>query len=144
MGIAIDEQRLLSTGSIKKEKWDFKSKKILIVDDIITNRKVLRKQLEIMNLVVDDSASGKDALGLSDLKQYDLFCFDLRMPKMDGEELAKEIKDILGTDTKPIVCITASINPEEKYKLHNFDAVLFKPCSLRQIATTINKLIGEI
>jgi signal transduction histidine kinase/CheY-like chemotaxis protein len=117
--------------------WDFERRAVLIVDDIAINRKVLTKQLEKMNLDVTAACSGEEALKLVLTKAFDLFIFDLRMPTMDGEELAQNIKAIHDFSNRPIICITASMNPEEKYRLKDFDAVLFKPSSYKQIAEVI-------
>ncbi|MBN2829989.1 MAG: response regulator [Candidatus Cloacimonetes bacterium] len=121
--------------------WDFGGKTVLIVDDIAINRKVLAKQLEKMNLNVTASGSGAEALEIVLTKSFDLFIFDLRMPNMDGEQLAQSIRAIQSIRKSPIICITASMNPEEKYKLHNFDEILFKPSSFAQIAETVEKVL---
>ncbi len=125
------------------DEWDFEGKRALIVDDILINRKVLRKQLERMNLHVTDADSAFSAMEVLEGNEFDVFCFDLRMPKMNGAELAEKVKENSRFSNIPIICITASINPEENYCLEYFSAILFKPCKHNQIAKTIEKVFEK-
>ncbi len=136
-------QQRRQTPIVDLEGWDFQGKVVLVVDDILINRKVLRKQLEKMKLEVHDAESAKDALALIETNHYDLFCFDLRMPDINGSELSQKVRKNKKCEDTPIICITASINPEENYILEYFNAILFKPCKHNQIAKTIDKVLKE-
>ena len=62
---------------------------ILIVDDHPVNRMLLKQQLGILGLQVEDAASGTPALSLWQTGRFDLVITDCHMPEMDGYELTE-------------------------------------------------------
>lgn len=86
-------------------------KRVLIVDDNPTNRRILEFQTARWGMLPQSVASGPEALDLLRAGQhFDLALLDLRMPEMDGIELAREIRRLPQCATLPIVLVT-SINP---------------------------------
>ncbi|MDQ6843216.1 MAG: response regulator [Bacteroidota bacterium] len=68
---------------------DLRNKKVLVIDDNITNLAILKSQLELWNLVPVLAGSGKAALQiLSKGSKPDLILTDMQMPEMDGIQLA--------------------------------------------------------
>jgi two-component system sensor histidine kinase/response regulator len=101
-------------------------KRVLIVDDNLTNRTILKSQLEFWNLTPVLAASGVEALNiLSTDNQYDLIVTDMQMPFMDGIRLSQSIRD--RHPQMPIILLS-SVGDEYK-KNHNdlFSAVMTKP-----------------
>lgn len=83
-------------------------KKILIVDDLPTNRKLLRQMLErIDDYVVFEGVNGKEAIDLFDKENPDLILMDINMPEMDGMSSTAEIKKMAGDIYTPIIFVTA-------------------------------------
>lgn len=70
------------------------AKSILVVDDENGIRSFLKLLLEEEGYNVYDASHGKQALDIFDSQQIDLLVTDIRMPQMDGFELAKTIKNI--------------------------------------------------
>ncbi|MDG4551691.1 MAG: response regulator [Candidatus Contendobacter sp.] len=71
--------------------------RVLLVDDNATNREILQRQLMVWGLANDEAENGPQALGrLRDAAQagqpYDLALVDMRMPDMDGLDLARRIR----------------------------------------------------
>ncbi len=66
---------------------------ILIVDDSITNRKFLARQVAAQNYQVATAANGKQAIQMIETGSYDLILLDIIMPEMDGYEVLKWIRD---------------------------------------------------
>ncbi|MBU0742375.1 response regulator [bacterium] len=87
------------------------SLKILIVDDSITVRAVLRKALRITNLAITEifeAANGLEAMKILAEQDVDILFTDLVMPEMNGEEfIAKLSRDGL-TDRLPVVVISSA------------------------------------
>ncbi|MCA9962532.1 MAG: PAS domain-containing protein, partial [Anaerolineales bacterium] len=79
----------------EKENRQLTHKRILIVDDNLTNRFILTRQTESWGMVPDAVASGKEALDrLYSGQQYDIAILDMHMPHMDGLTLSKKIRQI--------------------------------------------------
>jgi len=83
-------------------------KKILIVDDLDTNRELLKKMLvRIGDYEFAEAADGSEALAQYENAIPDLILMDINMPNMDGYQAASAIKSIMGDDYTPIIFITA-------------------------------------
>lgn len=84
------------------------SEKILIADDLATNRKLLRQMLGRMgNYDVVEAVNGKEAVDLFKKEAPDLILMDINMPEMDGMKSATEIKMNAGNTYIPIIFVTA-------------------------------------
>jgi CheY-like chemotaxis protein/HPt (histidine-containing phosphotransfer) domain-containing protein/two-component sensor histidine kinase len=124
--------------------------KILSVDDNETNRLVMNNMLSSWNFLHDEVEDAKTALAtLRNAKNtgtpYNLAFLDMLMPEVDGESLAKEIKnDPLLNDTKLIMMSSAGPSFEKKYRDGNlFTAILSKPIKKSQLFDCIASLLGE-
>jgi signal transduction histidine kinase len=83
-------------------------KRILIVDDLEVNRRILGRQLDAWGAVVQAAGSGSEALGILDRGEvFDLAVLDMQMPEMDGIQLAKEIHRRNGSAQLPLVMLTS-------------------------------------
>ncbi len=67
-------------------------KKVLVVDDNLTTRNILKRQLEIWKLIPTLASSGVEALEQIAAAPFDLVLTDMKMPEMDGIQLAEMIK----------------------------------------------------
>ena len=112
---------------------DNDGKRILVVDDNLTNLNILKTQLERWNLAPIIASSGKEALEILSSKENDfqLVITDMQMPSMDGVGLAGEIKARI--PEIPIILLS-SIGDETKAKHPNlFNSVLTKPVKQTQL-----------
>ena len=83
-------------------------KRLLIVDDNAINRHFLTHLTQAWGLVVTTAASGFETLNLlQEDDGFDLLICDLRMPKMDGFNLAKAVRKLQPYEEVPIIMITA-------------------------------------
>ena len=67
-------------------------RRVLIVDDVATNRHVLRDLLAPLGFETAEAASGEEALASASAQRPDVVLLDLRMPGMDGLELARRLR----------------------------------------------------
>lgn len=82
--------------------------KILVVDDIVTNRALLRQTLVALNnYEVIEAVNGKEAIEQFEKEKPDLILMDIMMPDVDGCEAATAIKQNMGDDYTPIIFVTA-------------------------------------
>lgn len=110
-------------------------KRVLVVDDNGTNRRILQIQLEQWKLTSVLAASAKEALTILEQYHFDLVISDMQMPEMDGVELAGLIKQ--KHSLLPIVLLS-SIGDETRDKYpHLFSAVLIKPVKQQSLCGVI-------
>jgi two-component system cell cycle response regulator len=105
--------------------------KILIVDDVSTNRIVLKVKLAAAFYETIQAGSGADALRLTRELRPDLVLLDLVLPDMDGVEVCARLKSDPLTHAIPVVILTAA--RDEPARLRALDAgaedIFWKPYS---------------
>jgi CheY-like chemotaxis protein len=117
---------------------------VLIVDDLEENLHVARGLLTPYKIHIDTAGSGFDAIKkIKTGSEYDIVFMDYMMPKMNGMEAVKIIRDM--GYTRPIVALTASTSAEQKeiFLANGFDDFIFKPVDTRQLNDLLNKLIRD-
>jgi len=96
---------------IDRKLPELTGKRVLIVDDNPTNRRILEFQTTRWGMIPKSVASAHDAIKLLQSGQkFDLALLDYRMPEMDGVELAREIRRLPNGISLPLILVT-SINP---------------------------------
>jgi CheY-like chemotaxis protein/nitrogen-specific signal transduction histidine kinase/ABC-type amino acid transport substrate-binding protein len=118
--------------------------KVLIVDDLETNLYVAKGLMSPYGLMIDTAKSGFEAIErIRSGAVYDLIFMDHFMPKMDGIEATKYIRE-LGY-TQPIVALTANAltGQAEIFLANGFDGFISKPIDIRELNATLNKLIRD-
>ena len=83
------------------------SGRILVVDDIATNRMVLRAKLAASYYEVVQAENGTEALEKTKSEQPDLILLDILMPDIDGYEACRRLKADPATAHIPVVIVTA-------------------------------------
>jgi two-component system, cell cycle response regulator len=83
------------------------SARILVVDDVIPNVKILEAKLSVEYYDVITAYNGPDALVLAKEKSPDLILLDVMMPQMDGFEVCQRLKNDPTTAHIPVVMVTA-------------------------------------
>lgn len=67
--------------------------RILVVDDVATNRQLLTRWLDTRGHHVDDASTGAEALGRVASSTYDLILMDIDLPDLSGREITRTIRD---------------------------------------------------
>jgi PAS domain S-box-containing protein len=127
---------------MKKEYMPYGS--VMIVDDVESNLYVAKGLMSPYGLKIDTVTSGFEAVDkIREGSSYDIIFMDHMMPKMDGIEAARIIRN-LGY-TKPIVVLTANIiaGQAEMFRENGFDDFISKPVDMRQLNMVLNKLIRD-
>ena len=115
-------------------------KKILIVDDEIKIREVLKEYAEFEGYATDEAEDGMIAVKKCRENEYDLVIMDVKMPKLDGFSAVKEIRKY-----KDVPVIMLSARTEEYDKLFGFeigaDDYVVKPFSPKEVMARVNAII---
>ncbi|SIS65817.1 diguanylate cyclase [Phaeovulum vinaykumarii] len=107
--------------------------KILIVDDVATNRVVLRVKLSGARYVTIQAASGAEALRLARAERPDLILLDLQLPDRNGIDICRELKSDPLTYSIPIIVVTAFATPEARIAALKAGAEDFMPKPLDEL-----------
>ena len=114
----------------------FSDKKILIVDDNETNRRILSMQVEKWGFKATTATSGKEALGLLVRNTpFDVMLLDFQMPEMDGFSLAKEIHKLPKYQSAKIIILSSAGQAGKELidAKKNIRAFLVKPVKQSQL-----------
>jgi len=118
-------------------------KQVLVVDDNLTNRCILKNQLEIWKLLPTLASSGTEALEiLAKGTAFDLLLTDMQMPDMDGCELAQNVKGLY--PELPIILLSSVGDDRNKRYEGLFRSILAKPIKQEMLCKLIiNELRGR-
>jgi len=135
--IEIEEQ------SLNLSDFEFRSAKILVVDDNFDNRKLVVDLFDESPLEVFEAVNGEEGVEKAVLLKPDLILMDIRMPMMDGFEAAKRIREHESTSNIPIIAITASVKGLEEKSLieEEFDEFIYKPVVLDDLLNKMRKYL---
>ena len=114
--------------------------KILAVDDMEMNLKLLHTWLDHSPVELTTTISGQDAVNQCQTQEFDLILMDVQMPGMDGLQATREIRKSPLNMGTPIVAVTAHAFKEEQERLlaSGMDDYLPKPIEVELLITLIN------
>jgi CheY-like chemotaxis protein len=113
-------------------------KKLLVVDDNATNRRILVAQARSWGMLARDTTSPHEALAwIRQGDPFDLAILDMQMPEMSGVELAAAIREERGTDSLILVLYSSLGGREEARSPVDFAAYLTKPLRPSQLFDTL-------
>ena len=117
-------------------------KKILIVDDSVFIRDVLKEILDSNIFVLLEAVDGREALDIYKKENPDLVLLDILMPNIDGIAAFKEMKNI--NPNPKVVFISAVEENEVQDKLGGFtpDGYVTKPFDVELIRKQVNEILG--
>ena len=118
--------------------------RVLIVDDVETNLYVAKGLMAPYGLKIDLAVSGFEAVDkIKNGEKYDIIFMDHMMPKMDGIETTKLLREI--GYTLPVVALTANAiaGQAEMFLKNSFNDYVSKPIDIRQLNIVLNKFIRD-
>ena len=139
VNIATPKTNLIVDTHFNSNNIIFEKALVLVVDDIESNRSLVKEYLSPVNLEVISAENGQKALFFAEEYHPELILMDLKMPGIDGYETTKYLKTNSNTSSIPIIALTASVTSEEQDKIgyYGFDGFLSKPISF-------SKLLAEL
>src|ERR1700730_10729405 len=116
---------------------------VLIVEDEEVNRKLLRARLTSRGFLVEEAADGEDALRKAELRSPDVILLDVMMPRVNGLEACRRLKQDPRTQLIPVVLLTALSAPDDR--VAGIDAgaddFLSKPFHQAELLARVRSLI---
>ena len=115
--------------------------RILVVEDEKKVASFLKKGLEEERYAVDCAFDGEEALFMADANEYDLVILDIMLPKVDGLEVLKQVRD--KGATLPVLMLTAKDSIEDVVKGldRGCDDYLTKPFAFAELLARVRALL---
>ncbi|MFX0102074.1 MAG: response regulator [Candidatus Hodarchaeota archaeon] len=133
--------------SLNKSEFQPANYNLLVVDDEPDTRNLAKKILEFEGFNVHLAGDGEEALQIARNENLDLILLDVRLPKANGFEVCKRIKDMDNKTKIPLIIFftVLSLNADkEKAKDAGGDGFLIKPFSADNLISYLkHKLMGE-
>jgi len=127
------------------EETDFSHLKILIVDDVEYNRKLLKIILAKNQIKFGEATNGNEAIVEHVKNNYDLILMDSRMPELNGIEATLFIRKLKDPTKKkiPIIALTAAVSVEDRseYQVAGMNGFLSKPFKENELLLEISQAI---
>lgn len=116
---------------------------ILVADDEVAVRDVLRRVLAGAGYRVIEASTGSQAVARGDLERPDLFILDIAMPDADGVELCRAIKNDPLTRLTPVIHITGQIDRDERLRAleAGSDEFVSKPFDVEELLIRVRSLL---
>ena len=126
-----------------KDKNDFTSSDILIVDDNAQNAELLQAYLEPLDGNIRIAVDGIDALEKIGRQNPDIILLDIMMPRMSGFEVCRRLKENPDTRDIPVVIVTAlnELGDVERGVDCGADDFLSKPIHKLELLTRVKSLL---
>jgi len=118
---------------------------VLIVDDNMVNLRVLKELIAVYKIQVSTAASGLECLEMLKSRHYDLIFMDFMMPKMDGMETLKMLRDMPGMEEIPVIAVTANtVDSAGKMFIEaGFQAYITKPVELKILEQVLYRFLPQ-
>jgi signal transduction histidine kinase/DNA-binding response OmpR family regulator len=127
---------------VDEKSSQLKGKYLLIVDDNLTNRKILAMQAISWGMIPIAAESGEQALEwLGRTDKFELAILDMQMPEMDGIVLAEKIRQHPHCQKLPLVILSSMSRPQSIKVDVDIAAFLNKPVKKSQLFNTINQIL---
>jgi signal transduction histidine kinase/ActR/RegA family two-component response regulator len=145
----VPKQTTANTAQHNKENTEVLSgKHILVVEDQVTNQKIIKCLLEKVGVIVDCAENGDIAVNLfraSQVGYYDGIIMDIRMPVMDGLEAANAIRLLPRADATRVVIVALSANAfdddQKKSLAAGMNEHLAKPINPQKLYAVLASLL---
>ena len=119
---------------------------VLVVDDVATNRQLLKAYLADYGFEVEEAADGVEALEMVRSRRPGLVLTDLKMPRLDGAGFLKAVRELADPEARavPIVAVTASAMLDDVERGRRmFDGFLVKPVSKALLIREVARFVAH-
>ena len=127
---------------------DYSSKTVLVVDDEMINREIIRAYFQHWGFEVHQAEDGQDCLNQFEISKYDLIIMDLQMPELDGFETTEQIRQRERESNHqytPILGLSASVIGDvwSKCESVGMSGYLSKPFETDELKQKVRQLLTD-
>ncbi|HET9488814.1 MAG TPA: response regulator [Methylomirabilota bacterium] len=143
--IVADAAEALDSAEREDLATELAGRRVLIVDDNATNRRLLRLQTRKWGMFSRETDSPAEALAwVRRGDPYDVALLDYQMPGMDGVALARELQKLPAARRLALILLSSVSRPlAPDHREPEFAAVLTKPLKLAQLRERLRQALGE-
>lgn len=143
--IELDANSKELSEALRKDTSALRGKRVLVVDDNQTNRRILNLQCVGWGMECLVVPSGQEALRvLQSGTTYDLAIIDMLMPEMDGVQLARNILDYMPEAPFPMILLTSLSKHDDRIPAEGvFHSILTKPVKQDQLFRILVAAVGS-
>jgi CheY-like chemotaxis protein len=130
LGLVVQQAEIIQENPDHAEHQALRCAHVLVVDDNATNRMVAEALCEMFDCTSESAEDGVEAVEAAKTGRFDLILMDIKMPRMDGVQATRAIRDLSGPKGKvPIIALTANADPEDArgYLASGMSSVVEKP-----------------
>lgn len=120
---------------------EFKGRNILIAEDNLVYRQILKKALKRWGFIVHEAVNGREAMEMAQTIKFDIAILDLFMPELDGIEATRKIRSMAhGTDL-PIIALSGNKNKSvaQEWVKSGLNDYLLKPINSEKLILKLRK-----
>ena len=142
MGPATIQSRETTSSSAARIELKLPPCKVLLVEDGVSNRKLIRLVLTHAGATINEAEDGKAGSDMALADEYDVVLMDMQMPIMDGYSAARYLRE--RGYTVPIIALTAHAmrGDDEKCRAAGCTGFLTKPIDMDVLVRTVAGAIG--
>lgn len=126
------------------DKTPEKAPLVLVVDDVAHGREIFAEYLEFRGFRVATAEDGMEAMEKAFELRPDVILMDLSLPKIDGWEATRRLKQDERTRAIPIIALTAHAlaSAHDRAKEVGCDAVVTKPCIPKDLEAEVRRQLA--
>ena len=136
------DDKIVRVNGAQELEGDHAAQSILLVDDERVNRELGASMIRSLGYHVVCAKDGFEALGITGKQDFGLILLDIRMPKLDGFETARAIRDRSRKQPPtPIIALSAHITTKDEERCHEMGMLdyLQKPLNIDTLNRCIQK-----
>ena len=120
-------------------------KTILIADDDLASRELLRDALEASGFRLLEASDGREALNKIRTELPDLVLLDIQMPSLDGFAVLRAARDLDPPSSAGFIALTAFAMESDRQRIENagFDGYVAKPISISDVRKQVNRMLSD-
>ncbi len=126
-------------------RQDYRGSRMLVADDEPVSMEIVKLLLESVGLVVDTVEDGAEAVALARTSAYSAIFMDMQMPKINGLEATRQIREIPEYRDTPIIALTANAFVEDKARClaAGMNDILIKPFDVDTLFATLLRSLSR-
>jgi len=117
--------------------------RVLVVDDDAELRRAIREVFLMRGFAVNTAGNGAEAVNMARREHYDVVVSDLRMPGMDGIEVALRLKSLRHPPRVVLITAYPEWNTSDEARKAGVERLLGKPVSLGRLISMVEELAAS-